>query len=179
MLLGRVFFRLCFSFSFFFLDYTLSSCPFLLVFISLYGGVSVHVLVCLFLTLNKSLMNASVFLYSFCIHMCIYLCFSILECAWVSLFNCVCMSVAMGLCVRVYHFLWVCKMRISMMLCLCLYAPLPLPSFHSVSHFFSFCFIITSLCMLGHGWVFGGVSAGMFFVSSIILTIYMGQCHWF
>lgn len=98
----------------------LSSCPFLLVFISLSEGVSIHVPVCLFLTLNKSLMNASVFLYSFCIHMCIYLCFSILKCACVSLFNCVCMSDAMGLCVRVYHFLWVCKMRISMMLCLSL-----------------------------------------------------------
>lgn len=156
----------------------LSSCPFLLVFISLSEGVSIHVPLCLFLTLNKSLMNASVFLYSFCIHMCIYLCFSILKCACVSLFNCVCMSDAMGLCVRVYHFLWVCKMRISMMLCLFLYAPLPLPCSHSLSHFFSFCFIITSLCMLGCGWVVGGVSACMIFVSSIILKIYMGQCHW-
>lgn len=154
----------------------LPSFPFLFLFLFAVG--SVHFLVCLFLTFNKSLMNVSVVLWPFYIHICIYLCFSIFKCASVSQCNCVCDHVSMCLYVPITFVSLYNENLLHVTPSLCLYAPLPLPSTLSLSISLSASLSPINLCWTVVAQMVVWLLEG-FLSASLILKNFMGQCHWF
>jgi len=100
--------------------------------------VSVQVLVCLFLTFHKSIINESTFLCLFCIRICVYMVFLFLNVhvyLFVTLCVYVCVCVSLRLCIPVYGFVWVCTMRIHMSVCLSNFMPLCLSLSPSLTPF--------------------------------------------